>query len=156
MAGLLNEATWAAVLQAGGAAQFLALDPDDVGAYGRLVRRLWAKGEDMIICEHDVVPTRAQISALRQCDHGWCSYGYDSDLYPEGPYFGLVKFSSRVMHAHPRAAEVALHRGSGKEIEVEWWQVDSALARDLKIRGVPWHQHHPPVHHAHVGSPSGQ
>jgi hypothetical protein len=154
--GRLHEETWRAVIGAGGPAQFLALDPDDDGGYGRLIRRLWAKGDSFIVCEHDVVPTRAQLATLQGCGHDWCSFPYDSDLYPDGPYFGLVRFSSRVMRDHPRAAHVALHRGSGKELEVGWWEVDSCMARDLHIRGVRWHRHTPAVQHAHDGPPSGQ
>lgn len=153
--GMLHPDTAKAVLGSGLPAQILALDRADVGAYGRLIRRLWAKGEGMVICEQDVIPTRHQLHALQDCGHDWCSFAYDSDLYPDGPYFGLCRFSSRVMREHPRAAEVALHRGSGKEIEVSWWECDSCLARDLFIRGVKWERHLPPVYHAHHGPPSG-
>lgn len=155
VAGLLDPDTFTAVAASGYPARFLAIDANDPGAYGRLVRRLWSVGRGLIICEHDVVPTRAQLTAIRECGHDWCSYSYDSDLYPDGPYFGLVKFSAAVMATHPRAAEVALHRGSGKELEVAWWEVDSCMARDLQIRGVPWFRHTPPVHHAHKGPASG-
>jgi hypothetical protein len=154
VAGRLHPGTWAAVAGSGLPAQFWAIDPADTGAYGRLVRRLWVKGADMVICEHDVVPTRDQLTAIADCGHGWCSYGYDSDLYPDGPYFGLVRFSGQVMRAHPRAAEVALHTGNSKQYEVGWWEVDAMMARDLKIRGVAWFQHRPPVHHAHNGPAS--
>jgi hypothetical protein len=155
VAGMLHPATYATVTAARLPAQFWALDRSDEGAYGRLIRRLWAKGDTFIICEHDVVPSAEQLHTIAACGHDWCSYGYDSDLYPDGPYFGLCKFSARVLAAHPRAAEVALHRGPGKEAEVGWWECDSCLARDLFIRGVEWSRHAPPVHHAHRGPASG-
>lgn len=153
--GWLDIETWRAVAASGYPAQFLALDRADDGAYGRLLRRLWARGDTFVICEHDVVPTLEQLATLQDCGHGWCSYGYDTALYPDGPYFGLVKFSAAVLAAHPLAAHVALHTGSGKELEVGWWECDSCLARDLQIRGVEWHRHLPPVIHRHQGAPSG-
>jgi hypothetical protein len=131
------------------------IDPADEGAYGRLVRRLWRVQQSFIICEHDVVPTVDQLRRLAVCEGGWCSFSYDDGLYPDGPMFGLVKFSRRTMRDHPHAADVALVIGKRRDQEAEWWRVDALMARDLMIRGVEWHQHEPAVHHAHSGPPSG-
>jgi hypothetical protein len=154
VAGRLQPATYRAVLQSGFPCQFLALEASDPYGYGRLIRRLWDRGRDFILCEQDVVPTRAQLDTLAGCGHGWCSYGYDDGRYPDGPMFGLARFAGWVMRKHPRAAQVALHTGPGKELEVGWWECDSMLARDLQIRGVAWHRHTPPVRHAHTGPPT--
>lgn len=153
--GMLNQETYRAVQYSGHWCRFVDLDPADLGAYGRLVRRLWRSQTTVVICEHDVVPTRAQLDCIVSCEHDWCSYSYDGNLYPGGPMFGLVRFSGSVMVAHPEAANVALVIGKRRDIEAEWWRVDALMARDLKIRGVPWHEHQPVVHHAHVGPPSG-
>jgi len=127
----------------------------DNGAYGRLLRALWARGETFVICEHDVIPTRAQLDLITSCGHDWCSFAYDDGLYPRGPMFGLVRFDSRVMAEHPYAAEVATEGGERRPTEVPWWDVDNHVARDLKIRQVEWFEHSPPVHHHHLGPPSG-
>jgi hypothetical protein len=116
---------------------------------------LWARAETFIICEHDVIPTPEQLTEITGCGHGWCSYGYDDDLYPRGPMFGLVRFGRDVMVDHPAAAEVALVIGKRRDTEAEWWRVDSLVARDLMIRGVEWFEHTPTVHHVHAGPPSG-
>lgn len=154
--GHLAQETMVAVRSSGYYSRFVDLDPLDLGAYGRLVRQLWRSRSTVIICEHDVVPTREQLTTLHECEHDWCSYSYDGDLYPGGPMFGLVRLSGRMMTEHPHAAEVALITGKRKDLEAVWWQVDALMARDLKIRGVAWHEHSPAVHHAHVGPPSGQ
>jgi hypothetical protein len=153
--GMLNQRTVRAVVNSGHWHRFCDLDPRDPGAYGRLVRDLWARGSAFVICEQDVVPTGAQLDTLVGCGHDWCSYSYDDGLYPDGPMFGLVRFSGRVMARHPHAAEVALVIGKRRDVEAEWWRVDALMARDLKIRGVEWVQHEPAVHHAHVGGASG-
>jgi hypothetical protein len=152
---MLNQGTCRAVQQSSYWTRFVDLDPNDPGAYGRLIRQLWRSRTTVIICEHDVVPTPAQLYRIASCGHDWCSYSYDDGLYPDGPMFGLVRFSGAIMAAHPHAADVALVIGKRRDIEAEWWRVDALMARDLKIRGVPWTQHEPAVHHAHVGPPSG-
>lgn len=153
--GMLNEDTCRTVAYSGYWHRFCDLDPLDEGAYGRLVRDLWGRQTSFVICEQDVIPTVDQLETIVECGHDWCSYSYDDGMYPDGPMFGLVKFSGRVMREHPHAAEVALVIGKRRDTEAEWWRVDALMARDLKIRGVPWFMHEPAVHHVHRGPPSG-
>jgi hypothetical protein len=153
--GMLSPDTYRAVQYSGHWCRFVDLDPGDGGAYGRLLRRLWRSQSDVVICEHDVVPTQAQLDVIVSCGHDWCSYPYDDGLYPDGPMFGLVRLAGRLMARHPEAAEVALVIGKRRDTEAEWWRVDSLMARDLMIRGATWERHEPAVHHAHVGAPSG-
>ena len=151
----LQPATLAAVALSGLPYRLVIFNPDDPYGYGRWWRQQWEKGETVIVLEHDVVPTRGQLLELERCGHDWCSYRYDSDLYGRGPMFGLVRFAGRVMRDHPLAADVALEDGERRPTEVGWWEVDYAMARDLLIRGVQWHEHLPPVRHLHPGCPSG-
>jgi hypothetical protein len=155
--GRLDPDTWLAVIHSKLRYRLVEMPAWDEYAYGRLVRRLWAGGMTFIIVEHDVVPTADQLAEIAACGHDWCYYDYDTDLYPRGPMFGLVRFSGRLTREHPHAAEVALITGSRKDQEVEWWRVDSMMARDLTIRLGPdsWHVHTPPVAHRHPGPPSG-
>jgi hypothetical protein len=135
--------------------RWVRLPRGDNGAYGRLFRSLWEAKGTFVICEHDVVPTFDQLAAITTCGHGWCSFQYDDELYPPGPMFGLVRFDRSVMLEHPHAAEVALIIGKRRDLEAEWWRVDSLVARDLQIRRVEWVEHGPPVHHCHSGPVSG-
>ena len=144
-----------AVVASGYPYRFVFLNPDDDAAYGQWWRRVWARGETVIVCEHDVVPTKAQLATVQRCGHGWCSFAYHGSMYPRGPMFGLVRVADRTMHDHPFAADVALEDGERRPEPVPWWNVDSAMARDLMIRGVQWHEHLPPVTHLHPGRPSG-
>lgn len=153
--GRLRWETSVALQTSGYPVDWVRLPASDPTAYGRLFRDLWSAGETFVICEQDVVPTQDQLDDIMGCGHPWCSYEYDNDLYPDGPMFGLVRFDRRVMSEWPLAAGVALVVGKRRDMEVAWWNVDSHVARDLMIRGVKWARHTPPVHHAHVGPPSG-
>lgn len=153
--GMLSENTRRVVAGSGLPRAFIRVTPGDDGFYGRLVRRLWSWQCDTIICEHDVEPTCGQLAELVDCGHDWCGFNYDDGLYPDGPMFGLVRLSRRLMVRHPHAAEVALVTGKRKDTDVPWWQVDAMMARDLMIRGETWRPHQTQVHHVHVGAPSG-
>jgi hypothetical protein len=148
---MLDPATLRAIWRAKLPHTFHRLDTWDLGAYGRLFRRLWAKGETFIICEQDVVPTKAQLLAILTCDHDWCAYNYADDRYPPGPMFGLARFGAPALLAHPLAAERALILADEQDREVDWANVDNRVARDLKIRGLECQFHVPPVRHAHPG-----
>lgn len=152
---MLNHETYRSVVCSGIPTMFVQLDRLDEGAYGRLFRRLWSEGQDTIVCEHDVVPSTLHWQTLQSCNHDWCSYSYDDNLYPEAPMFGLARFSGRVMRAHPHAADDALVVGKRRDMEAEWWRIDGLIARNLQVRHVPWHMHTPDVRHVHIGPPSG-
>lgn len=155
VSGMLAPATVRVIKGCGYHYRFAQLDPLDEGAYGRLIRRLWEAGTDTVIVEHDVVPTFHQLTEICDCGHDWCGFNYAGDLYPDGPMFGCVRLSRRLMCRHPHAAEVALITGKRKDQEVEWWRVDSMMARDLMIRGERWVAHDSRVEHLHAGAPSG-
>jgi hypothetical protein len=153
--GKLSSATVRTVKLSGWAYTILRLPDCDPGAYGRLVRNLWAGTTDVIICEQDVEPSAGQLADICTCGHDWCGYNYDDGRYPDGPMFGLVRLSRRLQVRHPMAAEVALVIGKRRDVEAEWWRVDSLMARDLMIRGEHWTAHPGRVHHAHCGPVSG-
>lgn len=155
VAGRLHPGTSVALMMSGREVTWARLPRADDAAYGRLFRDLWAGGHTFVICEHDVVPTDAQLADILGCGHGWCSFDYDTDLYSPGPMFGLVRFGAEVMAEHPFMPDDALTLGNRRDHECEWWRVDSQVCRSLTIRGVPWHRHTPAVHHAHAGPPSG-
>lgn len=175
--GMLSDALLRVVRLSGYPYLLCQLDRADLGAYGRLVRRLWSQPTDVVIVEQDVVPTLTQLKELSTCGHDWCGFNYDGSVYPDGPMFGCVRLSRRLMVRHPYAAEIALTtpepgRGTSRLCddararaqqgspwtpagERQWWAVDNAMARDLMIRGERWQAHAARVHHAHAGPPSG-
>lgn len=148
--GRLVPATKLAIEQSGFPYLFHELPIGDDGAYARLVRNLWNLKRSMIICEQDVVPTIEHLHQMVACSHDWCSYCYDDGSHPEGPMFGLVHFTGAVMQAHPWAADDALVVGKRRDTDHHWGSVDSAMARNLMIRGVKWYRHIPNVHHSHL------
>lgn len=153
--GMLCPGTVRVVKGSGYPYRFVQLDRNDPGGYGRLVRRLWEDCADVVLVEHDVVPTVAQLAEIGECGHDWCGFNYVGDLYPDGPMFGCVRLSRRLMCRHPAAATVALVVGKRRDEEAEWWRVDALIARDLMIRGERWTAHASRVEHLHVGAPSG-
>ena len=151
--GRLEPATLRAVVSWPGGVDLVRLPAEDRGAYARLVRSLWSAGEGFMVCEQDIVPTRAQLLELATCHARWCSFLYDADHYPDGPMMGLCKFSTPLLRAHPHAADVALIVGRRRDADAEWWNVDNRMARDLSIRHVPWCCHDSRVRHLHPGGP---
>jgi hypothetical protein len=175
--GMLHPGLVTVVKLSGCYHRFCQLDRTDEAAYGRLVRRLWRSQTDVILVEHDVVPTCSQLDELTLCGHDWCGFNYDDGLYPDGPMFGCVRLSRRLMVRHPRAAEAALSSNQRParwnrmcddakaramegwpwtlEGERKWWAVDNAVASDLLRRGEHWVAHDGRVAHHHAGAPSG-
>ena len=154
-AGGLRPQTARALHASGLEIEWAQLPSHDEHAYGRLFRHLWSAGRTFVIVEHDIVPTVAQLQAIATCGHEWCSFLYDDELYPDGPMFGLVRFDARTMALWPHAAGIATVIGRRRDEEAEWWRIDSLVARDLNIRGVPWTAHPGRVQHLHHGAPSG-
>jgi hypothetical protein len=73
-----QEATWAAlrdVAQVGRIpVRHVLCDAPDT--YERTLRQWWQRGQPFVICEHDVVPTVAQVRALCACPEPWCAQAY--------------------------------------------------------------------------------
>lgn len=72
--------TWAALasiepelLGRGWTVEHVATPPD--GTYERTVGRLWGE-DDLIVCEHDIVPTLDMLLALAACPHPLCAQAY--------------------------------------------------------------------------------
>lgn len=79
---------------------------DDDYAYGRLLRELWAAGEDFLLIEHDVVPTVDHLLRMAICPSAYCAAPY-AWLQAVGVTLGFTRFRSVLLRAYPDAAEIA-------------------------------------------------
>lgn len=147
--GMLNPGTYRAVRYSGHYYRFVDLDPIDPGNYGRLIRQLWRSQATVVICEHDVIPTREQIDTICWCCHDWCGFSYNHPDYHPGPSLGLTRFSAHLMALSPLTAERATLSDRERGTERGWRDLDAYITRDLTIQRVEWHEHSPPVDHAH-------
>jgi len=77
---------------------FITAETDDLNAYPQFVKDNWNK-EDLIMLEHDIVPTQEQIDALLNCNYDLCNYSYYIPISANNGYglldtgLGLAKFS---------------------------------------------------------------
>lgn len=67
-----------------------------VWTYGRVLQAIWEMNHPFILCEHDMVPTKAQIEALKECPEPLCLSHY---RYEGEPVFdtGLSKWTPHTL-----------------------------------------------------------
>ena len=81
--------------------------PQDVGAYPQFVKENWGV-DDLILLEHDIVPTIQQLDEIRNCKYDVCNYSYyiptsNGDNHTYGLLsngLGLAKFSLNFQKQH--------------------------------------------------------
>lgn len=127
--------------------EFVYVGGDDY-EYGRLLRELWEDGETVYLCEHDMVPTLAQLEEIAacSCDYGCFPYAWTTCV---GPAMGATKFSADLMATYPDVMEIACRIPSNYGEPGHWRQLDvwvqAAVLRDWY--GEQPHVHLPPVTH---------
>jgi hypothetical protein len=115
-------------------AVFVEVDPVD--GYRLLLAELWREGEAFTLVEHDVIPTRAQLNALEECEQPWCHYGYFPGHWT--PVFGCVRFSAEL---------IVGTRGVWDDATWPWNQLDMKFATAAWPLGWRAHWHSPHVRH---------
>ena len=108
-------------------------------AYGRALARLWSRGGELIVVEHDIVPWPGAISAISGCDAPWCAYQFPPNPQQLEWALGCLRVSERIVRAHPDAPQV----WEGEP----WYRLDAKVIQALVAasgRGDP-HLHEPPL-----------
>jgi hypothetical protein len=115
---------------------------EDRHAYWRLLRGLWASGEDVLLVEQDIVPHRGALADLDACPWDWCAFPYDYAGMALTA-FGFVRWRSEFTARYPDVVDGILERNR------DWLGLDGVVIGELHRRGEKEHIHGPEVRHLH-------
>lgn len=129
--------------------EHIELDPHDPYAYARALRSRWAK-DDLVVVEHDVVPSAELLGAMLLCLEPLCSRppgGAPAEPEP-AVWLGCTFVCMLAQFLVPVPF-------------VPWWELDAALTGRLlqvvdSCRPEPrgsWHIHQEPLEHYHNNLP---
>jgi hypothetical protein len=134
-------------------------------SYWEFLSRLWAKGESVVLVEHDIEVHSGVVPGFESCPEPWCVHPF-SRLLP-GPHstwdgdgwsagialltksLGCVRWSAELMAAEPDLMEAVATVQVGGTPPGHWKTLDDAIARVLEARGYSAHVHSPEVRHHH-------
>jgi hypothetical protein len=143
---------------------FTRLGSDD-RSYWEFLSRLWAKGEAVVLVEHDVEIHPHVLVEAESCDCDWATWPF-ARLLP-GPHstwdgtewsagiplltksLGCVRWSAELMAAEPDLMEEVGEMSCGGVPAGHWKRLDDAIAQILEARGYSVHVHSPEVRHHH-------
>ena len=111
----------------------------DVSAYPQLVKDNWAK-DDLILLEHDIIPTTTEFDGIRNCNHDVCNFSYYIPITNGNkPGYGLLatglglsKFSLRFQQ-HNNVNEVFNTN--------TFINIDAKVNEYLNSHNMKWHNH---------------
>jgi len=148
---------------------------EDVGrhpaAYPELLAKYWAAGDDLVVCEHDVVAPSLALDMFSICEEPWCYHGYvdhnnEADTWPP---LGLARFRGELLRATPECWNTYRSRRLGPinpdtgrpdartiddydpdlpppQSDPPWLHCDEWVAAYIrKTTGVEPHRHYPDV-----------
>lgn len=122
--------------------------------YWEMLRRLWMRGKDFIIVEHDIEPPSFFDNFFMKCPQLVCFHDYEvfhetfgrmtiRDKYGgEGGALGCIRFRAELMTAYPRFIENIFDRS--------WPKLDYQILSGLEALGIKRHRHEPDAIHHHV------
>ena len=129
--------------------QLLKLSERDPYAYGNWLAANWNTGGDLIVVEHDMVPTWMQARRMLTCEADWCGHPYHVG---EGRYttgLGFCKFSHNLQRRRPLAGERAARSTSTRGGLVPWQGLNESIERVLTRWGERMHVHEGAIEHLH-------
>lgn len=107
--GLMPQA-WAALIGQYPDAMHVVTSCRNPFDYADLVRQLWRRDGDLIICEGDTVPPPGAIAGLLSCPDEWCTHPHWMGDHYGLESFGLVRFSHELRRTAPLLADLELSR----------------------------------------------
>jgi hypothetical protein len=134
------------VLAALAGSDLQAFKVGDDDRYWKLLKKLWTKGEDFIIVEHDIVIRPDTISGFDECPEPWCVAPYPF-AHRLCAGLGCVRFRKELLRDFPEIMDEVDKREHprfpGKR---NWRTLDSCIRELLWARGIErcWHD---PVGH---------
>ena len=120
-------------------------------SYARLIARLWHDGEDFLLIEHDMIPTKDAVEHMECCPRWWCANAYRVNHQVGDVIMGLgfTRFRAELCEVMADAPARA-PRWSGRYPRRHWIGVDARLTRVLGEAGMAPHRHLPDVGHLHL------
>ena len=103
---------------------------------------VWGFGADVAICEHDIVPTTAQVMELELCPEYVCAYDYQVSKHK---CWSQVKGALGLGLCRFRVAAQSSILARPAVPQVPWHDLGSALGQRLGAV----HVHYPPADHRH-------
>lgn len=141
-------------LEATGRSFDLAEMTDDE-SYWRLLRDLWAEGDDFAIVEHDVRVHSTVFDELEACPFYWCAYPNE---YINGINYGMscVRFRGELLWQAPWVMELVGAISDELHPPRHWCRLDMWLQRvALPQAHVQLHRHPIVVGHSHIAPTHG-
>lgn len=114
----------------------------DKESYWKLLCDIWARGEDVVIVEHDIIPWPGAIDELLGCPAEWCTFTYEMKQgFGVHHAFGCAKLGSGLMSELPSVWQ---------DVHTTYWRtLDSQLCEYAQRNRIIPHPHRPAVTHLH-------
>jgi hypothetical protein len=137
----------------------------DDRSYWEFLSRLWAKGESVVLVEHDIEVHSGVVPGFESCPEPWCVHPF-SRLLP-GPHstwdgdgwsagialltksLGCVRWSAELMAAEPDLMEEVGEYAFPGLPAGHWRRLDDGIAQILEAHKYSVHVHSPEVRHHH-------
>lgn len=127
--------------------------------YWEALRRFWARGEDLLVLEHDVICRPDVLEGFETCAESWCLHRYSNHDWSDAEAWrnaiGCTRFRRELIAAVPDAVAniEPQHR--------DWRNVCDGIGSNLRAAGFSHHWHEPPVTHhvmslSHLASSIGE
>lgn len=111
--------------------------------------KLWGRPGDLVVIQQDKVPPPGSIHRLLECVHPWCGHETPIDGRLHRETLGLVRWRGELKLRWPDLMRSALTRAENDGQLCAWPQGDMRISRWMRIQGIRWHNHEPPVVHRH-------
>lgn len=131
--------------------------------YALGLRSVWNDPDDLVIIEHDIVPSPTQVNELLECNNSLCCFAYYLAPHFTGnikPIFAqsndgvaIEKGDSYCLSSGLGFVKIAPFIRERTELPpIEGWvHFDMAVNRTIRkaFKDISWHVHWPPVRHEH-------
>lgn len=122
------------------------LGPAD-DAYFNLLATCWAEPGDLLVVEHDMLPTVGVVDEMLACRWPWCASPYEvanRQRITDG--LGCTKFSATLKQLHPSLMQAVGEICDDGLPAKNWRRLDTRVARMLRARGLMPHLHTDSLH----------
>lgn len=147
--GMLHRETVQRVVVSGREFHFIAINPADPYAYGRVFARWWNTGPDLIILEQDMVPAYGWCGDFQGCDKPFCTHYYDCNTAVKAYGLGCARFSAALQSRVPSLGQQAAGGGAGRAPSTPWQALNERILDLCAHFGAPAHIHTQDVGHLH-------